>query len=163
MKNKRREFIKMTCMTGIGLVGTNILSGNDIIGRRNDLIRLRGEHLSNLRLYIKEGVRLPDTSNYGMKYYKAKDALFFRILNDRNAMVVVVDTMDDLCNSGACPKVSEECRTSQLASKDRGVAALFGLSLDKEYTTQEVVAAMWKSPENYEELKQEVIKKAFGK
>lgn len=160
MKSNRREFIKMTCMTGIGLVGTNIFFGNDII-------RLRGEHLSNLRGYIRNGLRrpYPNSAEYGEKYEKAKDALCARILHDRDAKVVIVNTMDDLCKSGACPKVGEECLTLQLANKDRGVAALFGLSLDREYTTQEIVTAMWESPENekYEELKQEVIKKAFGK
>lgn len=123
----------------------------------NNMILLRGEHLSNLRRYVLEGVRLPYSETYGKAFSEKHDAILRQIVPNPEQKVKVVATTDDICNSGVCPKKGDRCQSAKLAEKDKAIANMFNLSVDTEYSASEVIQAVSRPIENYDDLRMSII------
>ena len=119
---------------------------------QSGMLCIRGEHLINLREYVIGKIRMP-YPDYGLAFQKAHDAFLSRLAENPGQEVLLITDVDTLCDSRACSKRQDErCRSSKLASKDRAVAAIFGLVPDCRYTSQELVEAISRPIDNVKEI-----------
>ncbi len=124
--------------------------------KSSDTLSIRGEHLSNLRNYVVDKVRMPHES-YGVEFQRAHDAFLSGIVEKPERKVRLIADVDTLC--GTCAKREEEkCRAAKLSSKDRAVAALFGLTAGCTYTAAELVDAVSKPSGSLKETVNAIVK-----
>jgi hypothetical protein len=108
-----------------------------------DTIRLRGEHVANLRQYL-EGVRLKWGADrgYSDEFAAAHDAVLRRIVEEPDALVTVVTGMDDICNCGVCPRVRAHCSSAELEETDRRVAGEYGVQTGRQYRSADLLETL---------------------
>lgn len=106
-------------------------------------VALRAHHLSNLREYVKDGIRLhwDESTGYTLAFAQAHDAVLEAIARDPEAIVRLVAAPDDICNCGVCPNVKPHCSSPALAETDQQCAIRFGLVADREYRAKELIEA----------------------
>ncbi len=111
------------------------MNSQDAISRR-----LRGEHLTNLRDYTT-GTRLKWNAErgYSDEFAAAHDEVLRGIVDNPQGQVTVVAGLDDICNSGVCPRLRDHCRSAELEAKDHRVAATYGVAVDATYRSDELM------------------------
>jgi len=105
-----------------------------------DCVRIRGEHLVNVCEYMA-GVKLKwDASKgYSDAFAQEHDEVIRRVVEDPERAAMVVTGLDDICNCGVCPNVRPACEAPELLEKDRRLAGEFGLELEREYRSADLI------------------------
>lgn len=103
-------------------------------------LRLRGEHLVNLREYL-EGVRQKwdESRGYSRAFAIQHDEVLEQIATNPHVPVEIVAGLDSICTCGVCPRRRPECEAPELLAKDRAVATRFGVAVGQCYPGAELV------------------------
>lgn len=107
---------------------------------------LRGEHLPNLLEYLN-GTRLKwdKSRGYSSAFAEKHDEILKGIIENPKKKVKIVTGLDDVCNCGVCPNKGEDCQSVKIREKCKSVASRYGIMIDGEYYSEELIKLLRKT------------------
>ena len=104
-------------------------------------IALRAHHLPNLREYAMDGVRAHWDENFGYTtaFARKHDAILENIVRHPELRIRVEETIDDICDCGACPNRTPDCASPSRMALDHKWAERLGVAIRSEHAAADLV------------------------